>query len=161
MNEHALGGSGQAGDIGASSISTLFPRPDRFVATEDFVTVELLPLELLDLFVAVVCVVMVDTMDGDVNLALANAVLGSSTCSSPSSSELDESSLPFETSFWCETCGGSSKSLGDAKLPFFAEMFFALAFWACLPAFFDLPLPMFALILGSCDRWCDGGAVSQ
>lgn len=38
------------------------------------VTVELLPLELLDLLVAVVCVVKVDTIDGEVNRDLAASI---------------------------------------------------------------------------------------
>lgn len=47
---------------------------DRFVI-DACVTVELLPLELLDLFVAVVCVVKVETMDGDVNRDLAASTI--------------------------------------------------------------------------------------
>jgi len=48
---------------------------DRFVI-EACVTVELLPLELLDLFVEVVRAVKLDIVEGDVNLALAaNIVL--------------------------------------------------------------------------------------
>lgn len=72
-NSKTFGGSGTAGDMGgssASSTSGLFPRLDRFVI-EACVTVELLPLELLDLFVAVVCVVEVDTIDGEVKRDLA------------------------------------------------------------------------------------------
>jgi hypothetical protein len=44
--------------------------PVDFIPTEDWVTVELLPLELLEVAVAVVSVVKVDTADGELILAL-------------------------------------------------------------------------------------------
>jgi hypothetical protein len=67
MNENMLaGGSGTAGDMGASSTSTLFPELDRF-ESDDWVTVELLPLELPDWVVTVVWLVTAETIDGDVN----------------------------------------------------------------------------------------------
>jgi hypothetical protein len=71
MNVNTSGGSGTAGDSGASPVA-LFPVLGRF-AIDVCVTVELLPLELLDAFVAVVCVVNVDNIDGEDNRALAAA----------------------------------------------------------------------------------------
>lgn len=89
MNVNTSGGSGTAGDRGASPVG-LFPVLGRF-AIDIWVTVELLPLELLDVFVAVVCVVNVDIIDGEVNRALAAAstVLWSGIGSSSSEDDVE------------------------------------------------------------------------
>ena len=71
-NAKTSGGSGTAGDNGASDASGRLPTLDRF-DMEACVTVELLPLDPLDLFVVLVKDVEVESIEGDVSLPLATA----------------------------------------------------------------------------------------